>query len=157
MKPKNFFVVLGTVVLFAAFASPISALDQPQMHAAKVNLEKAQAALNRATPDKGGHRARALELVGQAITAVNNGIDYDRTHFTPRRRRLSTFDEASLFPEATPVDQPHMMNARRFLQNALGNLNRATADKGGYREQAISLTSQAINEVNAGIEYDRRH
>jgi hypothetical protein len=50
-----------------------------------------------------------------------------------------------------------MMNARRFLQNALGNLNVASADKGGYREQAINLTRQAISEVDAGIAYDRRH
>ena len=156
MKTKHLFAMLAAVVLVGLFASPILA-DQPQMQAAKVNLEKAQEALRKATADKGGHRAKAMELVGQAIGAVNNGIEYDRTHFTPRRRRLSTFDEESFLPVVTPVDQPHMMNARAFLQNALGNLNRASADKGGYREQAISLTRQAIDEVNAGIEYDRRH
>jgi hypothetical protein len=156
MKTRNLYAVLAAIMLVALFASPISA-DQPQMQAAKVNLEKAQNALNNASADKGGHRARAMELVGQAINAVNNGIEYDRTHFTPRRRHDSTFDEEGLLPAATPVDQPHMMNARGFLQNALGNLNRASADKGGYREQAISLTRQAIDEVNAGIAYDRRH
>ena len=49
------------------------------------------------------------------------------------------------------------MNARTHLQNALGNLNAASADKGGFREQAIDLVRQAISEVNAGIEYDRRN
>lgn len=157
MKIRHPFAVLAAVVLVASFASPISAVDQPQMQTAKANLERAQDALNKATADKGGHRERAMTLIGQAIGAVNNGIEYDRTHFTPRRRRLSTFDEESFLPAATSVDQPHMMNARGFLQNALANLNRATADKGGYREQAMSLTRQAIDEVNAGIGYDRRH
>ena len=157
MKIRNLFAVSVAVVLVALFAAPISAVDQPQMQTAKNNLAKAQNALNNATADKGGHRARALELVGQAISAVNNGIEYDRTHFTPRRRHDSTFDDEGFLPSATPVDQPHMMNARAFLQNALDNLNRASADKGGYREQAMNLTRQAISEVNAGIEYDRRH
>jgi hypothetical protein len=157
MKIRHLFAVLAAVVLFASFAAPISAVDQPQMQTAKANLEKAQNALNNATADKGGHRERAMTLVGQAIGAVNNGIEYDRTHFTPRHRHDSAFAEESFLPAATPVDQPHMMNARAFLQNALGNLNRASADKGGYREQAINLTRQAIDEVNAGIEYDRRH
>ncbi len=157
IKMKQLVAVLAAVVLVASFASPISAVDQPLMQAAKVDLQNAQNALRKATADKGGHRQRALELVGQAMGAVNNGIEYDRSHFTPRRRRNSTFDEESFLPTATPVDQPHMMNARGFLQNALADLNRATADKGGYREQAMSLTRQAIDEVNAGIEYDRKH
>jgi hypothetical protein len=157
MKIRHFFAVLAAVILIASFASPILAVDQPQMQAAKANLESAQDALSKATADKGGHRERAMTLIGQAIGAVNNGIEYDRTHFTPRRRHDSTFDEESFLPAGSPVDQPNMMNARRFLQSALGNLNRASADKGGYREQAMSLTRQAINEVDAGIAYDRRH
>src|ERR1043166_9396109 len=94
MKTRNLYAVLAAIMLVALFASPISA-DQPQMQAAKVNLEKAQNALNNASADKGGHRARAMELVGQAINAVNNGIEYDRTHFTPRRRHDRTIDEVN--------------------------------------------------------------
>lgn len=156
MKIRHRLTALAAVVLVASFASTISA-DQPQMQNAKANLEQAKDALRKATADKGGHRERAITLIDQAIGAVNNGIEYDRTHFTPRRRRLSTFDEENFLLTATAPDQPHMMEARRFLQNAIGNLNVATADKGGYRQQAINLTRQAISEVDAGIAYDRRH
>ena len=157
MKIKNLLVVIAAVVIAASLASPSSAVDQPRMQAAKVDLQKAQDSLRKASADKGGHRERAMDLVAQAITAVNNGIEYDRTHLTPGRRHDSDFDEDSFLPTATPVDQPHMMNARASLQNAIANLNRASADKGGYREQAIGLARRAIDEVNAGIEYDRRH
>ena len=158
MKIKNLLAVIAAVVIVASLAAPISAVDQPRMQAARVDLQNAQNSLRKATADKGGHRERAMELVGQALTAVNNGIEYDRTHFTPgRRRHDSDFDEDSFLPTATPVDQPHMVNARTSLQNAIANLNRATEDKGGYRQQALGFARQAIDEVNAGIEYDRRH
>lgn len=53
--------------------------------------------------------------------------------------------------------QPQMQAALTNLRQARTNLNRATADKGGHRERAISLINQAIEEVEAGISYDRHH
>ena len=159
MKMKNLFALLAAAAIVASAAAPVSA-DQPKMQAAKVDLQKAQNSLRRATADKGGHRERALDLVAKAITAVDNGIDYDRTHFTPpRRRHDSDFDKDNFLPATPtpPLDQPNMMNARAFLQNAIGNLERASEDKGGYRQQALGFARQALEEVNAGIDYDRRH
>lgn len=158
MKKKNLLVMLVTAVISVSFVLPVRA-DQPQMQAAKSNLENAMKSLRRASADKGGHRERAMDLVSKAITAVNNGIEYDRTHFTPGRgrRHESDFDENSLLPASTVPDQPHMVAARNSLNDALGNLNRASADKGGFREQAMGYVRQAISEVDAGIEYDRRH
>ena len=53
--------------------------------------------------------------------------------------------------------QPHMQAALTHLRQARTSLNRATADKGGHRERAIELVNQAIDQVEAGIAYDRRH
>ena len=158
MKIKNLLVVMAAIVIVTSLGTTISSADQPRMQAAKANLENAQNSLRKATADKGGHRQLAMDLVARAITAVNNGIEYDRTHYTPgRRRHDSDFDADSFLATATPVDQPNMVNARAHLQTALGNLNAASVDKGGYREQALGYVRQAISEVNAGIEYDRTH
>src|SRR6185436_2645266 len=54
-------------------------------------------------------------------------------------------------------DQPYMQAARADLVTAKRELQRATANKGGHRGKAISLVSQAVAQVNAGIDYDRRH
>jgi hypothetical protein len=54
-------------------------------------------------------------------------------------------------------DQPNMVEARKWLNSALDELNQATPNKGGYREQAIGFVQNAISEVNAGIEFDRTH
>lgn len=55
------------------------------------------------------------------------------------------------------MNQPHMMNARNYLNSALGALNAATANKGGHRKNAINLVNRAINQVNMGMNYANRH
>jgi hypothetical protein len=49
--------------------------------------------------------------------------------------------------------QGHMEAALGDLQAAQEQLSVAKADKGGHRENAINLISQAIGEVKAGIAY----
>lgn len=76
-------VMLGASVagVLAALASGGRAhADQPHMHAALDALKLANRELAEATPDKGGHRAKALDLVRRAIAQVERGIDYDRRH-----------------------------------------------------------------------------
>ena len=58
---------------------------------------------------------------------------------------------------AGEVDQPNMQIAKDHLEKALANLERATADKGGYRVNAMQLVRDAIAEVQRGIEYDRNN
>jgi hypothetical protein len=53
---------------------------QPEMTAALQNLREAQRNLQLATRDKGGHRANAVRIIGQAIAEVEAGIQYDDRH-----------------------------------------------------------------------------
>ena len=53
---------------------------QPHMQQALDSLNQAKQHLQAAEHDKGGHRARALQLVDQAISQVRQGMQYDRTH-----------------------------------------------------------------------------
>jgi hypothetical protein len=48
--------------------------DQPNMQAALNHLNDAQRNLQAATSDKGGHRQKAMDYVGKAISEVNKGI-----------------------------------------------------------------------------------
>ena len=58
----------------------VAVADQPHMHNALDNLRAARHQLDIAEADKGGHRVTAIGLVDQAITEVQAGIEYDRTH-----------------------------------------------------------------------------
>jgi hypothetical protein len=52
---------------------------QPHMEAAIGLLQNARAELGAATPNKGGHREKAIALVDQAITQVRQGIAFAAT------------------------------------------------------------------------------
>lgn len=145
-------LALGITLLMTISLLAVSA-DQPYMKAAKTNLNQAKGNLNKATADKGGHRNKARGLVDEAIEQVNKGIAFDRRN----SREDFNADEIFSDSESISADQPYMQKAKDNLQQALSNLNNATADKGGHRNKAIDLVKEAIEEVNKGIAYDRRN
>ena len=147
--------LLGVVFSVSTFALPAN-VDQPFMEKAKNNLQDARGFLNAATADKGGHSNAAIAKINEAISSVNSGIAYDNKHRGKRPRRNST-DENINTDSGVMIDQPNMVRAREELQKAVDNLNNATADKGGWRNKALAQTRDAIAQVNAGIEFDRRN
>lgn len=60
----------------ALLSAGIASANQPNMQNALSQLYGAQAALQAAAPNKGGHRDAALRLVADAITQVKLGIAY---------------------------------------------------------------------------------
>ena len=60
----------------ALLSAGIASADQPNMQNALSQLYAAQASLQAAAPNKGGHRDAALSLVAQAIQQVQLGIAY---------------------------------------------------------------------------------
>ena len=74
---------IASFVLGAVLATSIStavADRQPLMRDALQNLKQAQTSLKNAAHDKGGHRAKALELTNAAIVQVEKGIAFDNKH-----------------------------------------------------------------------------
>jgi hypothetical protein len=136
MKARITLAVLALLILAVA---GLAAGDQPFMRAARADLLTAKSELQKAIPDKGGHRVKALQLVNQAIAQVNAGMAFDRQH-----NNHATFGAAP--------DQPHMTAALAALESAKNNLDHATPDKGGHRARAIDIIKDAIDEVNKGIE-----
>jgi hypothetical protein len=131
---------------------------QPKMQAAMQALEQARMEAQAASPNKGGHRERAIGLIQQAESAVNAGMQYATAH--PAEVGMA---EAPAPPE--PVNQavpgaerqPHMWRAVVSLREARRQLREAGHDKGGYRVQAMTLTQQAIDQLREGIAFaDRR-
>jgi len=81
MTVRRFFTVLALLVVLAtAFVAGRASADQPHMQAAFEHLRAAKVELDAATPDKGGHRAKAIALTNDAIAQVERGIAYDRHH-----------------------------------------------------------------------------
>jgi len=138
----NYKIFFAAAFLLSAVTIATAVPDQPFMQAARADLQTAKRELQRATANKGGHRANAISLTNQAIAQVNAGIAYDR-----RRNHAVRI-------VGTP-DQPHMTAALAALESAKNNLERATADKGGHRAKALDFVKDAISEVKKGIDAAR--
>ena len=145
MRARSIFAAL---IIFGVVAIAAAVPDQPFMKAARGDLNTARNQLQQATPDKGGHRVKAIGLVNSAIAEVNAGIAFDRLH-----NHASTLNAEEMFAGAP--DQPHMQTALIALESAKNNLDKATADKGGHRVKAIDYVKDAISEVKEGIESGR--
>jgi len=74
-------VVFVAVALVIGFAGGSAFAErQPHMQAALRALRNARQQLDTADPDKGGHRAKAIHLVNDAISEVQAGIQFDNKH-----------------------------------------------------------------------------
>ena len=76
--------VLSTLLLLAGMGlfaqNRQMARHEPHMSAAIGHLQQAKEELQRAAPNKGGHREKAMELVNQAIQQIQEGEQYDEQH-----------------------------------------------------------------------------
>ncbi len=70
----------GGVVSALALTSRPALAYQGNMERALAALQDALGSLRAATPNKGGHRERAIHLVEQAIYQVQGGIDFANAH-----------------------------------------------------------------------------
>jgi hypothetical protein len=75
MKVQARSVMLGLVVA-GSTAIDYAVGAQPHMHESIAMLQSARSALVSGTPNKSGHRERALGLIDQAISEVRAGIAF---------------------------------------------------------------------------------
>ncbi len=66
--------IIGASVAFGALAGGTAMANQPHMWNALHALQNADNQLQLAEPDKGGHRVNAINLVNEAISEVQAGI-----------------------------------------------------------------------------------
>jgi hypothetical protein len=83
LSRRNMIAAAGAALAagsIATLASSPATAEQGNMDAALRQLQNALDSLHRATPNKGGHKERAAELVMQAMAEVQAGIDYAAEH-----------------------------------------------------------------------------
>jgi len=59
---------------------------EPHMAAALTHLRQAEEELEKSTPNKGGHREKAMEMTKQAQAQVEQGIQWYDQHVSPAKR-----------------------------------------------------------------------
>ena len=79
-RPVSFNRLLVGIALASSLGIGYAIGAQPHMEATIGLLQNARTELAAATPNKGGHRERALALIAQATAEVRAGIDFAATH-----------------------------------------------------------------------------
>jgi hypothetical protein len=139
-----------------------NAQHEPHMAAALQHLRQAEEELEKATPNKGGHLVKAMELTKQAEAQVNEGMQYYNQNVSPLNSVAPGQDSASEQAREKRVDtaaiansskEPHMAAALQHLRQAEEELEKANNEHGGHRQQALQLTQQAQANVIAGIQW----
>ena len=69
-------LLLTGVAVGAIAGACVAMAAQPNMQAALGSLQQARSYLVQSTPNKGGHRERAINLVNQAINETEAGMAY---------------------------------------------------------------------------------
>ena len=78
---RKFLLIGATAAMAGALGSYAALADnQPHMQNALASLQRARTQLHEAAEDKGGHRAKAIELVDAAIAQVREGIKFANAH-----------------------------------------------------------------------------
>ena len=77
---KRIFAVFVIVALLVSGTVGICAADEPHMRAALERLREAREQLEKAEPNKGGHREKAIELIDRAMEQVKAGIEAGEHH-----------------------------------------------------------------------------
>ena len=75
MTRKIVSVLLAAALIIGGTVG-ICAADEPHMRAALEHLREAKVQLEKAAPNKGGHREKAIEHVNHAIEQVEKGIKF---------------------------------------------------------------------------------
>lgn len=172
MKFMNAVAVLAVAVCLIALptaaqsrmdaaAGQIAQQNQEQAHmsAALQHLRNADLNLQRATKNHQGHRARAQQLTEQAMSQVEQGIQYangpgarNTTATTPPSENNLQLDQTAISTsQQYRQSSPFMSEALQELASADRELEQAGANKGGHRGEAMQLIAQAINETQVGI------
>jgi hypothetical protein len=77
---KRFFAVFVIAALLVGGTVGICAADEPHMRAALEHLREAREQLEKAVPNKEGHREKAIELIDRAMGQVKEGIEFSEHH-----------------------------------------------------------------------------
>jgi len=73
---RKILAVVVVAVLVIGGTVGICTADEPHMRAALERLREAREQLEKAAPNKGGHREKAIELINHAIEQVQKGIEF---------------------------------------------------------------------------------
>jgi L-lactate utilization protein LutB len=135
------------LALPGSFAARASADEHGRLHAALYEMRHARTELKEAKHDFGGHRAKALEALDEAIDQVDKALhavgDTNRG-YEPGKGIYKGYH-----------DFPHVRHALQEVREARTELKDARHDYKGHREKAVAALDHAADQLEKAIKFAR--
>uniref|UniRef100_B8HP57 Uncharacterized protein n=1 Tax=Cyanothece sp. (strain PCC 7425 / ATCC 29141) TaxID=395961 RepID=B8HP57_CYAP4 len=124
--------------------------SQSNLMRALYSLLEAQAWLQATSTRSGGPaRTQALTLTTRSIDATQQALQAGIINYGLARQNLPGANVQT----NVPSDLTKLTRALEALRQARNSLNAALSDRGGYRQQALNYSLQAIQATQSSIDY----
>ena len=130
------------------FAVPrAAAVEHPRLHAALHEMREARTQLKEARHDFGGHRAKALEALDNAITQVEKALKAVGDNVKGVEPGKEVYKGYANYP--------HIRHAVVEAREARAELKDAAHDYKGHREKAVLALDEVIDQLGKALKYAR--
>ncbi len=137
--------VFAGMSLFTLGASRATAEEHPRLHAALFEMREARVELKEAKHDFGGHRAKALEALDEAINQIDKALKAVGDNIKSVSPGKDTYKGYA--------NHPHIRHAVVEAKEARAELKNASHDYKGHREKAVLALDGVIEQLNKAIKF----
>jgi hypothetical protein len=131
--------------LLAPCVSRASAEEHPRLHAALYEMRHARTELKEAKHDFGGHRAKAVEALDEAITQIEKALKAVGDDYKGKDPGKEVYKGYANFP--------HIRHALVEAKEARAELKAAAHDYKGHREKAVEALDAVVDQLGKAIKF----
>jgi hypothetical protein len=135
------------LVLTSLGAPRARAEEHPHLHAALYEMRQAHTQLKEARHDFGGHRAKALEALDDAIQQIDRALKAVGDNTKGHEPNKEVYREYANFP--------HIRHALVEAKEARAELKDAAHDYKGHREKAVVALDRVIEQLDKALKHAR--
>jgi L-lactate utilization protein LutB len=139
--------VFAGLPLLGLGASRAAAEDHPRLHAALYEMRQARTELKEAKHDFGGHRAKALEALDEAISQIDKALKAVGDDVKSKDPGKDVYKGYANFP--------HIRRTLVEAREARTELKDAAHDYKGHREKAVQALDEVITQLDKALKYAR--
>lgn len=139
--------VFTALAVLGLGAPRAAAEEHPRLHAALYELRHARTELKEARHDFGGHRAKALEALDDAITQVEKAlkaVDDNVKGVDPGKDAYKGY-----------ANHPHIRHALVEAKEARTELKEAAHDYKGHRAKAVEALDAVVDQLDKALKFAR--
>jgi L-lactate utilization protein LutB len=133
------------LALMGLGASRAAAEEHPRLHAALYEMRQARTELKDARHDFGGHRAKALEALDEAISQIEKALKAvgdDGKGKDPGKDAYKGY-----------ANCPHIRHAVVEAKEAKAELKAAAHDYKGHREKAVEALDAVVDQLGKALKF----